>query len=383
MRRPRRNAALSIAVQLVFGGYLYLLYRSDDKSIAMDLINKSWKPPETGHRFVALASCKTRLGNQMYRLLSGYGMARRLNRKLFFLINPSHLHVLRYYSKMDLAFPKLANDNILKRSSSLSGLPRVKGSEHLPFDVISAEVEYTVVPNAQSDEGRQLCYHYDDPLTYADHPAKFLVLNQIYAQNVRYFQDYLPEIRSLLEFSPLLRRRGERILKQLGSYITNSMCIHIRQGDYATAMESSLNSTSTISAIRLLASRHNLSRYFLFGDDQSYMKGLASELTNIDEGKAAAYSVYDELEDFYLASRLCNTFLIARAVSTFGWWLAFFVQNQNAVYYMYDSDDKLQIPEFFLPTWKQLFDWEINATSSENFSGRSDNLVSNLTQLFH
>ncbi|VDL72098.1 unnamed protein product [Nippostrongylus brasiliensis] len=298
----------------------------------------------------------------MYRLLSGYGIARSLNRKLFILQDNSDPRVLRYYSAMGQAFPKLANDSILMMSRSLRELQKIDGSNHVPFNIISNEVEYTVVPLMMGPSGQHLCYKYEDPSRYADHPAKFLVLNQIYAQNVRYFQDYLPEIRTLLEFSPHLRQRGERILKQLGSNVTNAMCIHLRQGDYVTGRGRPLNSTSTISAIRLLASRHNLSRYFLFGDDQSYMKGLASQLTNRDEGKAgvlvetliivsrqkAAYSVYDEFEDFYLASRLCDSFLIARAVSTFGWWLAFFVQNQNAVYYTYETKHDRRIPEFFL-----------------------------------
>ncbi|WKX98744.1 hypothetical protein Q1695_013990 [Nippostrongylus brasiliensis] len=301
----------------------------------------------------------------MYRLLSGYGIARRLNRSLFFLHDSFDKRVLGYYCEMGQAFAKLANDSTLMRSTSLPGLEKIDGCNHVPFNIISNEAEYTIVPLATDHEGVPICYNYEDPSRYADHPAKSLMLNQIFAQNVRYFYDYLPEIRSLLEFSPHLQQRGERILEQLGSNITNAMCVHLRQGDYAFG--SPLNSTLTLSAMRLLASRHNLSRYFLFGDDQSYMKGLASELTNLKEGKIAAYSVYDEFEDFYLASRLCDSFLIARSVSTFGWWLAFFVQNQNAVYYMYGSKYDRRIPEFFLPEWKQLSLRKIKGASRRKF----------------
>ncbi|WKX98740.1 hypothetical protein Q1695_013989 [Nippostrongylus brasiliensis] len=113
MQRRRRNAVLSIVLPLAFGGYLYLSYQFDDKSIAIYPINESWNPPETGERFAALASCGARLGNHMYRLLSGYGIARSLNRKLFILQDNSDPRVLRYYSAMGQAFPKLANDSIL------------------------------------------------------------------------------------------------------------------------------------------------------------------------------------------------------------------------------------------------------------------------------
>ncbi|CAJ0607874.1 unnamed protein product [Cylicocyclus nassatus] len=70
---------------------------------------------------------------------------------------------------------------------------------------------------------------------------------------------------------------------------------------------------------------------------------------------AVAISKYKDYLDLFLASQLCSSFLITAATSTFGWWLAFFVQNQNAVYYLNDTRrhaDKVPSKELFLKSWQ-------------------------------
>ncbi|KHJ79451.1 hypothetical protein OESDEN_20902, partial [Oesophagostomum dentatum] len=51
----------------------------------------------------------------------------------------------------------------------------------------------------------------------------------------------------------------------------------------------------------------------------------------------AIVSHFNEFEDFFISSRLCRAFLMSAPTSTFGWWLAFFTRNQDAVYYLNDS----------------------------------------------
>ncbi|VDO68780.1 unnamed protein product [Heligmosomoides polygyrus] len=64
--------------------------------------------------------------------------------------------------------------------------------------------------------------------------------------------------------------------------------------------------------------------------------------------------------DLYISSRMCQSFLITAVTSTFGWWLAFFAPNQEAVYYMPDHrihGDKVPSKELFLrykaPRWNR------------------------------
>ncbi|KAK5984213.1 hypothetical protein GCK32_019826 [Trichostrongylus colubriformis] len=75
----------------------------------------------------------------------------------------------------------------------------------------------------------------------------------------------------------------------------------------------------------------------------------------IKEGRwnpnAAFVSQFSEAIDFYVASQTCRSFLITAVTSSFGWWLAFFVADQNSIYYMPDErihGDKVPSKELFL-----------------------------------
>ncbi|KAJ1349997.1 hypothetical protein KIN20_005693 [Parelaphostrongylus tenuis] len=71
----------------------------------------------------------------------------------------------------------------------------------------------------------------------------------------------------------------------------------------------------------------------------------------IAKQQAAFVSNFNEVTDLYLASKVCRSFLITAPTSTFGWWLAFFIKDQNAVFYLPDNHihgDKIPSKELFL-----------------------------------
>ncbi|VDL77958.1 unnamed protein product [Nippostrongylus brasiliensis] len=80
----------------------------------------------------------------------------------------------------------------------------------------------------------------------------------------------------------------------------------------------------------------------------------SSELRRQSKIRDAVAKISDntEFEDFYVASEICSAFLMSSALSTFGWWLAFFTRNQSTVYYANDkrvvNDDHPNLTEFFL-----------------------------------
>ncbi|KIH52285.1 hypothetical protein ANCDUO_17614 [Ancylostoma duodenale] len=97
----------------------------------------------------------------------------------------------------------------------------------------------------------------------------------------------------------------------------------------------------------------NISRFLIFGDDKEFMRNMSHEIVADGHWKAnAAYvSEFDEYTDLYAASRMCEAFLITAVTSSFGWWLAFFIPDQNAVYYLPDTRkhaDKTPSKELFL-----------------------------------
>uniref|UniRef100_A0A183G640 Alpha-1,6-mannosyl-glycoprotein 6-beta-N-acetylglucosaminyltransferase n=1 Tax=Heligmosomoides polygyrus TaxID=6339 RepID=A0A183G640_HELPZ len=90
----------------------------------------------------------------------------------------------------------------------------------------------------------------------------------------------------------------------------------------------------TCRTLTTIATLPNLTRYFLFGDDQAYLNQLASMLNEFDGSgeKVAEFSTSSLFEDFYLASRMCSAFLMSSAMSTSGWWMAFFTRDQHSAY---------------------------------------------------
>ncbi|CAJ0608156.1 unnamed protein product [Cylicocyclus nassatus] len=110
---------------------------------------------------------------------------------------------------------------------------------------------------------------------------------------------------------------------------------------------------TTVKAANTIARKMNISHFIVFGDDHKFMTSLSKAIVNDGGWKkdAVAVSKYKEYLDLFLASQLCSSFLITAVTSTFGWWLAFFVPNQNAIYYLNDTRrhaDKRPNKELFL-----------------------------------
>ncbi|EPB79297.1 hypothetical protein ANCCEY_01590 [Ancylostoma ceylanicum] len=136
-----------------------------------------------------------------------------------------------------------------------------------------AEVEF-----AFDEHGHRTCCRYDDPSRLIGHPAKYLLLQMSFAQNARYFEEYLPEVRALFNFSSESREQGNRNLRRLNvGDATDFMCVHIRRTDFLDfGIGSDLN--GTLKATRDIAARKGLSKFLIFGDDKDFMKSLATQL---------------------------------------------------------------------------------------------------------
>ncbi|EYC14625.1 hypothetical protein Y032_0040g311 [Ancylostoma ceylanicum] len=212
-------------------------------------------------------------------------------------------------------------------------------NSHLRVDYISNDTAAVVLPFANNN-GKPSCWKYEDPsrYSYLNHSAKYLLLNTYCVQNTRFFKDYLPEIRQMFRFSDIFCYRTQRKLKSQNRRYVKTTCLHTRQGDFlANGRTISLN--ETVDAAHRIFQRHGSQRYLIFGDDPKFMRKLANKLDMADESrkKTSYISTYNEFEDMYVSSQICSSFLITNAMSTFGWWLAFFAPNQDAIYYMNDQ----------------------------------------------
>ncbi|EYC28025.1 hypothetical protein Y032_0008g294 [Ancylostoma ceylanicum] len=197
----------------------------------------------------------------------------------------------------------------------------------------------------------------DTDIRYANHRAKFLLLDIKFAQNIRFFEDHLAEIAELLIFAEDIRNQGKSAVERLKFGYANAMCVHIRMGDFVT-LNVSTDASSTIRIARQIAIAKGFKQFLIFGDDQGFMKMIADNLELDEKGKrsyVANISTFSEAVDLYVASQVCGAFFISAATSTFGWWLAFFTNNQSAIYYMGDKRsmwDKTPGEDLFLRSWQ-------------------------------
>lgn len=202
------------------------------------------------------------------------------------------------------------------------------------------------------------CCEYEDPSRLKNRTEQFLVLDFRYAQNVRYFDFMLPEIRHLLAFSDDVQREGDQVLHRWNIHNATAMCVHIRRSDFVQLHVASDLHDSVGDVIRI-AERQDFDKFIIFGDDTDFMRRMAEAIEMQRNGirkSRARFSTNTEGVDFYIASRACGAMLITAPTSTFGWWLAFFIPNQEAVYYR-GSDkrrmvDKVPQKDLFLSSWK-------------------------------
>ncbi|CAJ0588816.1 unnamed protein product, partial [Cylicocyclus nassatus] len=181
-----------------------------------------------------------RLGNQVFHLVSGYGIARTIDR-IHYLPYKDRAHIKKNLTYLESVFPLLNRTYVLAK----------KG-------VKQREVKFV----EENDS-------YADPSRLKNLTDQYLLLDFFFAQNVRYFEDYVAELRAILQFSDEMKSNGSIITRSLQSH-SDSMCIHVRTTDFIRLhWETDVN--KTVKAVNALAKKMNMSNFLLFGDDQQVM----------------------------------------------------------------------------------------------------------------
>ncbi|CAJ0603137.1 unnamed protein product [Cylicocyclus nassatus] len=289
-------------------------------------------------RFIALTVNQQRLGNQLFHLAAGYGIARKAQRTFYYPMIESRRKVRYYLKNIAETFPKTVQMYKIFQA---------------------ADIKQMVIKFASDEDWFfKGCCLYEDPTRFVDHPAKFILLSQRFAQNARYLEDYLPELRELFRFSDIAKERGEADMRklQIGN-VSDFLCIHIRTTDFLDyGVASDMN--GTVSAAEFVAKAQMLRQFLLLGDDKDFMRNLARTIVLNDEKRTVRISTFSEMSEFYISSQLCKSFLLSAPTSTMGWWLAFFTKDQQAVYYYKDRrkarDYKMLSDEFFLKSWHRV-----------------------------
>lgn len=225
------------------------------------------------------------------------------------------------------------------------------------------EHTYVIAPNGTSDSVVPFagsCCTYDDPRRLSDHPATYLHLDVMYGQNPRYFKEYLDDVRRILRFSSDVCERGDDLIDSLNLTRNSMVCVHNRRTDFVERNVAT-DVDKTVLAANTVALKMGTRRFLLFGDDQEFMHNLSHLIMESEKSQEGAVLIsnFTEAMDLYVSSQVCRSILISAMTSTFAWWLAFFVADQNAVFYIPDNKpqgDKLPSQELLLDSWQRIWD---------------------------
>ncbi|ETN73681.1 hypothetical protein NECAME_00769 [Necator americanus] len=211
--------------------------------------------------YVYLKKLLIQLQMNMFRIASGYGIAKRLGRTLYFNTSAKYEQSGKVHKMLEHI------QNIFPRSIEA-------------FKLIKSEVIFETVPFADDEQGRETCCKYEDPLRYINNSAKFLELNTALVQNPLYFQDVMPDIREMFNFGECAIEAGMKKVRKMKMRNNYAICVHTRRTDFkrfgaASDLVLTLSATQRIAKENIL---QNLTEYVIFGDDQDFMGKLAKEL---------------------------------------------------------------------------------------------------------
>ena len=142
-----------------------------------------------------------------------------------------------------------------------------------------------------------------------------------YFQSKNYFKDNESLIRDELQVSVKLDGKNKKVYSEMNK--ENSVCIHIRRGDYVGSFFEVCTKDYYLDAVKLMNKKVKNAKYYVFSDDIGWVK------ENIDLGDATYIDwKNNQYEDLKLMSN-CKHFIISN--SSFSYFAQFLSLNKDKV----------------------------------------------------
>ncbi len=154
-------------------------------------------------------------------------------------------------------------------------------------------------------------------------------------QNIMYYEEIQDLLLSKIKFKENLKLEAREIANRISSD-SNSVCIHIRRGDYVNTRFDLCNHQyykKAVDKMYLLVGHSNI-KFYVFSDDLEFAENLTKFIKNKEMVKTGSSGT-----DMFLMS-ICHNYILAN--STFSFWGCFLNKKPNNVIfpkYMYIFKD--------------------------------------------
>ena len=143
-----------------------------------------------------------------------------------------------------------------------------------------------------------------------------------YYQSTKYFDEYKDIIKKELKVKEKIDEKNIEIFNDIKD--SNSICVHIRRGDYVGTNHQVCDNNYYYEAMSLMDKKIENAKFFIFSDDIDWVKNNMSFDKNVVfvEGKNVNY---EELRLMYT----CKHFIISN--SSFSWWAQYLTDNKERI----------------------------------------------------
>ena len=246
------------------------------------------------------------IGNQLFQIAAGYGIARKHNR-LLILVNDNNPNTFNHNSYLNVYIDNIFRDNFL-----------MINEEHVDKSIITYSEMNNIID----------CFTYNDKIieTSKINNTEENILLYGYFQNEKYFKDYKHDIIKFF--------KNEYIISQLNKkyiHLNHSFFIHVRRGDYVSHHLYEINQHKYFwnSYFYLIRSRNfiHTPHFYILSDDIEFCKQL--DIFNSYGMRRTFIENETPLNSLYIMS-LCSFGGIC-SNSSFSWWGSYMNENPDKI----------------------------------------------------
>ncbi|ULU13943.1 hypothetical protein L3Y34_016449 [Caenorhabditis briggsae] len=226
----------------------------------------------------------------------------------------------------------------------------------------------------------RFCCKFEDPRNLNSIDQQHLMLNGVYFQSFKYFNDYQSEIRLSLTPPPESAIRAELLISE--EFKSDFLiCVHTKNSKIdASILSKPSDPVFTRAATDYLVRKYNDTgkriTVAVMGNDPLWVQ----DLFNDKIGKSNYFNRFNEsiipedspdytvlltlglseIDDMAVSRNFCDIFLLTAPTSSFGWWLAYLAKENSEVYYRDPKEApdqffaEMRLPDFYPISWNKL-----------------------------